>query len=398
MRYFVNGHGGDDGQTTFVPAGTRLLLYAPAGHNLDFRIGLNILTAEGGTWVQDHRGLSEGDKPEPVTNIAFSALQPEEQKSAELHFERESRDHLVIIGLKSPQELRLCSQTEVCEAGWVANERQHAPDCTGLFGWFRENKFGGDAPTDLDLHVICCLGEGRSSPTYEEYSGDEGNLAAQYKEFSERIIALVDERKFVTAINLFDTVGSARTRDSLLHLPRLEKSLALAREQTSVSGDEDWWKESWQGLNHIATVSDKPIDAILVQQKQPWIEILWRWLSAKGDEFAGDKQLCELVVTLTERLEVMEDATRAGEVMDLYDKVVNLSGTIPAEIYATFAKGYEAVWKVYARFARMSLPVNMPKTRNLPHTLTTSPNCSPRCSKSWLHTSTRESCRSSPGI
>jgi hypothetical protein len=103
-RYFVVGHGTDDGATSFVPARTRLLLYAPPGHNLEFTVGLSVLAAATSQSVQETIGVAN------CPNLELRNLEPAEQDAVGKNYGRSKEGELVIVGRDCASKIRLCSQ------------------------------------------------------------------------------------------------------------------------------------------------------------------------------------------------------------------------------------------------------------------------------------------------
>jgi hypothetical protein len=185
-RYFVVGHGTDDGATSFVPAGACLLLYAPAGHNLEFTVGLSVLAAATSQSVQEFIGLAE------CPNLQLSNLEPAEQDAVGKNYGRSNEGELVIVGRDCDSKIRLCSQPEVCLAAREANGGQHAEGCAGVFRWLLDNKLGKVIPSELTIDGVCCLGKHQLSPQYNQYNKDEGELSDTYVQLRVQILALSD--------------------------------------------------------------------------------------------------------------------------------------------------------------------------------------------------------------
>jgi hypothetical protein len=344
-RYFVVGHGTDDGATSFVPARARLLLYAPPGHNLEFTVGLSVLAVGTSQSVQETIGVAK------CPNLELRNLEPAEQDAVGKNYARSKEGELVIVGRDCASKIRLCSQPEVCLAAREANGGQHAEGCTGIFRWLLDNKLGKVIPSELIVDGVCCLGQHQLSPQYNQYNKDEGELSDTYVQLRVQILDLISQGRYVEAVTSFDSIESEKVRSALMMSDLMQKDMAAARQMIAPLGPGVWWDPMWNSLK--AKALPETAESILVSPEGHWPTILWRWLAVQNDIPPEQKKLFPLAMTLADRLEKTTPATEAADVIALSDRIFDFDekfpSGIPAKIYSEFCVKYKQASEKYSK-------------------------------------------------
>ncbi|KJK49235.1 hypothetical protein UK23_14745 [Lentzea aerocolonigenes] len=190
---FLMGHGAvADGEHARVPAGTRLHLYALAGENLAWPVGLAAVSTAGASGALTVV-TGSGDEAIMCPNVTLGPLSPSDVEQARAI--APSGVRLVLAGEQGDTGVRpLCDQPDVC--GSAAGEHR----CTGWFGVL------ADA---TDLHLLACLSAADPGAPLTVVTGEErywtdrgevgtATLVEELEEIAEDFAKLPDEQKVIT--------------------------------------------------------------------------------------------------------------------------------------------------------------------------------------------------------